>query len=51
MKSKQALIAQALTDAAYWRKQPWLHPQAINPRWIAARFLRKARLIRRMVRG
>lgn len=46
LKSKQALIAQTLTAAAYWRTQPWTSPYQVNPRWMAARLIRKARLIR-----
>jgi hypothetical protein len=49
-KVKQAIIAQTLEGAAYWRKQPWTNPFQINPRWLARRMIRKARLIRLLVR-
>lgn len=50
LKPKAALIAQALDAAAYWRKQRWLHPHSMNPRWVARRCIRKARLIRVLMR-
>jgi hypothetical protein len=49
-KPKAALIAQTLRLASDYRKTDWAGPFAMNPRWIARRLIRKARLIRLLCR-